>query len=208
MSSDRKPHTHAAIWLAIIACSSLANALTIQDHLMAKGFKSGRGAGASVDTIVLHFSSDVGADEKNPYDVDSVIKLYADYNSSAHYLIGREGKIYRLVKETDTANHAGKGVWGNRTNTLNNYSIGIGTFEEMHAMLQDKMTQADYDSIPKKHLGFTDAQYSALKELIADIRSRHPNIKNDRQHIIGHHQYAPSRRPDPGDLFRWDKIGL
>lgn len=30
----------------------------------------------------------------------------------------------------------------------------------------------------------------------------------DRRHIIGHSDYAPKRRRDPGVVFDWSRIGL
>jgi N-acetylmuramoyl-L-alanine amidase len=186
-------------------------AVNIQDKLMSTGFQEGRAGGVGVDTVVLHFSSNVKADNQKPHNVDAVIKLYADANSSAHYLIARDGKVYRLVKEKNTAHHAGNGAWANRTNTLNRYSsgielLGIGTFEEMTKIVN--FSKSDYDKIQKGDLGFTAAQYTSLKALIADVRRRYPAIKNDRQHVIGHDEYAPGRKYDPGSLFDWSKIGL
>lgn len=184
--------------------------LDVETRLMTNGYATGRPPGTKIDTMMLHFSSNVVANKKNPHDVDAVIKIFSAANASAHYLIDRAGKIYRLVKESDTAYHAGAGVWQGRTNTLNRFSIGIeilgiGTFEEMKKMLN--LSKAEYDSIPKEHLGFTQAQYTSLKGLIADVRGRNPAILADRKHIIGHSEYAPERKVDPGSLFDWHAIG-
>lgn len=186
-------------------------ALDVQDKLMTNGFQQGRIAGDPIDTVVVHFSSNVVADKKNPHNVDAVIKVFSSYGVSAHYLIDRAGTIYRLVKESDTSYHAGKGEWHGRTDTLNRFSIGIellgiGTYDEMAKTLN--ISKSDYDSIPKEHLGFTEAQYTSLKALLSDIESRNAKILNDRQHIIGHSEYAPGRKFDPGTLFQWSKIGF
>ena len=49
----------------------------------------------------------------------------AESQVSYHYLIGRDGAVYRLVPEDRRAWHAGASVWEGRAN-CNDYSIGIG----------------------------------------------------------------------------------
>lgn len=75
--------------------------------------------------------------------------------------------------------------------------MAIGTKEEMEPI----MSSSVYDSIHPSHIGFTEAQYKSLTRLLDDILKRHPSIKNDRVHIIGHDEYAPARKTDPGSLF-------
>ena len=82
--------------------------------------------------------------------------------------------------------------------------MAIGTKEEMSSILP----VAHYDSIPQSHIGFTEAQYQSLDNLINDIVERYPAIKHDRVHIVGHDEYAPDRKSDPGSLFDWSKIGF
>ena len=166
----------------------------------------------TVDTILIHFSSDVVARPESPYDPERVAQIYERYGVSAHYLIDREGRIIRLVDESRTAFHAGKGaVPGKpeRTNNLNEYSIGIeilgmGTYEEMKIF----MSKEKYDQLDPKLIGYTESQYQSVKALIDELIKRHPAIKKDRQHIIGHDEYAPGRKTDPGKLFDWSKVGL
>ena len=43
---------------------------------------------------------------------------------SCHYLIDRNGKIFRMVKDVKIAWHAGRSKWKNLSN-LNKYSLGI-----------------------------------------------------------------------------------
>ena len=164
-----------------------------------------------VDTIMLHFSSDALAHPEDPFNVERVINIFSNATASAHYLIDREGNIYRLISEKRAAYHAGKGVlpWPPYRTNLNSASIGIemlnvSAWEDMKIFLP----QATYDKIPKADIGYTDAQYQALNWLLADIRQRWPLIPYDRHHIISHSDYAPRRRTDPGVLFDWTKIGL
>lgn len=162
--------------------------------------------------IVFHFTSDAAQNPENPYNPNNIRETFLDYGISAHYMIGREGEIYLLVPENRIARHAGKGDLKNfphYKNKLNKYSIGIellaiGTKEEMNSMVPAET----YDAIPRPHIGFTEAQYQSLQRLVDDIVNRNPAIKKDRAHIIGHDEYAPNRKTDPGSLFNWTEIGF
>lgn len=162
--------------------------------------------------IVLHFSSNAANDPENPYNLEKMLNTFIDYGVSAHYLIGREGKVYKLVPENRVAYHAGKGnlsKYPNYKDRLNHYSIGIelmgiGTKDEMSAMIPESI----YNQIPKKAIGFTESQYDSLNLLINDIITRYPSIKKDRDHIIGHDEYATNRKSDPGSLFEWQNLGF
>ncbi|WP_176167252.1 N-acetylmuramoyl-L-alanine amidase [Mesobacillus jeotgali] len=162
--------------------------------------------------IVLHFISNAANNPENPYDYEDIKKILIDYNVAPHYMIDRKGEIYFLLPETRAARHSGKGKIEGYTDYddhLNEYSIGIelmaiGTEAEM----QQIMSSEHYKKIPAEHIGYTEAQYKALNLLIDDILARNKRIKRDRVHIIGHDEYAPDRKTDPGDLFNWDKIFL
>ena len=162
--------------------------------------------------VVVHFTSNAVHNPKNPYGVQEIRTIFSDYGVSAHYMVGRNGEIYDLVPENRVAYHAGKGnlpAFPHYQNQLNHYSIGIellaiGTKEEMMTMMSD----AVYQSIQPSNIGYTEAQYQALNQLIGDIVQRNPSITKDRSHIVGHDEYAPGRKTDPGSLFNWSKIGL
>jgi len=161
--------------------------------------------------IVIHFSSNVAKNPKNPYNIDDIWQIYYDYKVSPHYLIDRQGAIYRLIPENRAAWHAGDGVWNNNsryTNKMNEYSIGIelmgiGTYDEMSLYL----TKAEYNKLDKSLIGFTDAQYETLDNLLEDILVRNNGMIKDRNHILGHSDYT-TRKRDPGILFDWTRIGL
>jgi N-acetyl-anhydromuramyl-L-alanine amidase AmpD len=184
----------------------------IKKHLPAKCYKE-RGADKQITHLMLHFCSYVLEDPKNPYKVEDIYNTFVKYGVSAHYLIARDGTIYELVPESKIAYHAGKGTLPQtpaHTNNLNDYSVGIeimgiGTKSEMSFF---GLSAKDYDQLKKEDIGFTEAQYTALNQLIPDILSRNKGILKDRQHIVGHDEYAPTRRKDPGALFEWNKIGL
>jgi N-acetyl-anhydromuramyl-L-alanine amidase AmpD len=165
---------------------------------------------------MLHFCSDVIAHPDNPYDINRQVEIFQKAPASANYLIARDGTVYRLVPEDRVAWHAGKGHldWDPKMTSMNSKSIGIEMFAigSPNDMKLFGMTQEKYDAFKSKHpewVGFSDAQYAALNQLIKDIRARHPAIKFDRYHIIGHEEWAGhARRTDPGELFDWKRIGL
>lgn len=165
-----------------------------------------------VDVVMIHHCSDCVSNPASPYCVASIVNTFSNLGVSSHYIIDREGAVHQLVEETKVAYHAGKGhmqAWPQRKNTMNAYSIGIellavGSARDMHI----HMSAEDYAKIPAEHIGYTEAQYAALNELINEICVRHPKVQKNRKHIIGHDEYAPERKTDPGELFDWSKLGL
>ncbi|WP_077618028.1 N-acetylmuramoyl-L-alanine amidase [Bacillus sinesaloumensis] len=161
--------------------------------------------------LMIHFTSNAAVNPKDPYNLDDVYFIFKEYGLSVHYIIDRDGQIFNLVPENRVAYHAGKGSLPNLPgyeNKLNEFSIGIellaiGTKEEMLSMIPEDT----YNEIDTSLTGYTDAQYESLHRLITNIIQRNPTIKNDRQHIIGHDEYAPGRKTDPGSLFDWKRIG-
>lgn len=138
------------------------------------GFKSA--TSRSIDTIVLHSSHAIG---KNPYDINSVISLYKHYKVSPHYVIGRDGAVYKLVSEKNTAWHAGQSTMPDGRTNANSFSIGI------------EIIGLETESPSKE-------QYASLVKLVHDIESRYI-IK----HIVGHSDIAPERKTDPWG-FDWN----
>lgn len=171
---------------------------------------SGTRSETNITHIVIHFSSNVIARPNNPYIPENIINIFEQYGVSAHYLITRNGAIFRLVDESRNAYHAGKGNvadYPQYENKLNQHSIGIellviGTEEEMKQYISPDV----YRSIPQNNIGYTKEQYTALNYILPGICERH-SIKYDRHHIIGHSEYSVSKK-DPGVLFDWSKIGL
>jgi N-acetylmuramoyl-L-alanine amidase len=102
---------------------------------------------------------------------------------SAHYLIGRDGKLFRLVDETARAWHAGESYWGGQ-HDLNSASIGI---------------ELDNDGFEP----FPDAQIETLLALLADLKSRY-NIP--AANFLGHADIAPGRKTDPSRFFPWKRL--
>jgi N-acetylmuramoyl-L-alanine amidase len=106
---------------------------------------------------------------------------------SSHYLVYESGVIYQLVDEAKRAWHAGKGFWDGETD-VNSASIGIEIANGGH----------DF-GLPE----FAEPQIVAVMTLVEQIMQRHGL---DKHHVIGHSDLAPSRKPDPGEKFPWQRF--
>lgn len=102
---------------------------------------------------------------------------------SAHYVVGRDGKVVHMVNDYLRAQHAGAGKWGNDTD-LNSSSIGIEL---------DNNGTTDV---------FTDVQINSLCALLATLKKKY-NIPT--ANFIGHADYAPGRKNDPKN-FPWKTL--
>ena len=102
---------------------------------------------------------------------------------SAHYLIGADGHIYQLVSDQLRAWHGGPGRWGTITD-INSASIGI---------------ELDNDGATP----FAQPQIDSLLRLLGDLTER---LRIPRTQIIGHENFAPTRKNDPGPLFPWQQL--
>jgi N-acetylmuramoyl-L-alanine amidase len=127
--------------------------------------------------VVIHHTSDDT--------VDQALRTLTNpaRNVSAHYVIGRDGKIIQLVDERARAWHVGESKWGADTD-LNSASLGI-----------------ELDNNGREP--FSEAQISALLRLLADIRERyHIPVAN----FLGHADVAPRRKVDPSRFFPWKTL--
>ena len=153
------------------------NSLKIKDGLVSWGFSSSQNR--NIDTIILHSSYNVlGGDE---YDLDKIIMEYKQYGVAPHYVIDREGEIFRLVKDANIAYHAGESKVPDGRTGVNNFSIGI------------EVVNSEKDN-------FTSKQYVAINELIAFLKDKY-KIK----YVLGHDQIAPGRKTDPWNI-NWGKV--
>lgn len=183
--------------------------LEIQDLLLP--LENSERRTTSISHVMLHFISNISENPKNPYQIADIYEIYTEYGVSAHYMIDREGSIHKLVPENRVAYHAGTGVLPNfpgYEDKLNDYSIGIellaiGTEEEMDTVITEEI----YNTLDASFIGYTDAQYESLTSLLDTIHERYPEIKKNKEHVIGHDEYAPERKSDPGILFDWSRIG-
>ncbi|MCX7726687.1 MAG: N-acetylmuramoyl-L-alanine amidase [Chitinispirillaceae bacterium] len=149
----------------------------------------------NVDVIVIHYMSAIEISKKHLYKIENIIKIFWNYSVSAHYIISRRGKIYRLVPEEFKAWHCGGSIMpepDNRTG-VNDFSIGI-------------------ELMATESSGFTISQYNSLVKLCSSIEKRW----GKKMTYVGHDQIAGERavslglrndiKSDPGPLFDWVKF--
>lgn len=106
---------------------------------------------------------------------------------SAHYFIDEDGSLYQLVSDEKRAWHAGKGIWQGITD-MNRHSIGIELVNPGHEF---------------GYRDFTTAQYDVLVPLCCRLMQKYGIPMNN---IIGHSDYAPKRKKDPGERFDWELL--
>lgn len=129
--------------------------------------------------IVIHFTDQHSVQQS----LDTLRSRNSGGPVSAHYLIGEDGERYQLVSDERRAWHAGAGRWGTITD-INSASIGI---------------ELDNDG----HSPFAEAQIDSLLVLLEDLCTR---LRIPRTQIVGHQDFAPTRKRDPGPLFPWQRL--
>ncbi|RNI26006.1 N-acetylmuramoyl-L-alanine amidase [Rufibacter latericius] len=102
---------------------------------------------------------------------------------SAHYVIGRDGKVYHMLSDYLRAWHGGAGKWGNNTD-LNSSSIGI-----------------ELDNNGSEP--FAQEQINSLLQVLAILKKTHGI---PAANFIGHSDIAPTRKVDPNPTFPWKQL--
>ena len=156
---------------------AITNDLKIIDKLIVRGMRSV--ASRSISAVIVHSTFNNSGGDK--YDIDLIIKQFSRYGVSSHYVIGRDGIIYRLVKENNVAFHAGKSVLPNGHKNLNACSIGI----ELINSFEDSPT---------------DFQIKSLTTLVTEIYKRHKI-----EFLLRHKDIAPDRKTDPWNM-NWESF--
>lgn len=106
--------------------------------------------------------------------------------ASAHYCIGQDGEIVRIVPDMSIAWHAGlfdEPIADWLHPNPNNVTIGIE--------LEDRRDP---------HWSYPQAQRDALVWLVKDLCTKY-NISQDKDHVLLHKNLNPSRRSDPVGMF-------
>jgi len=140
-----------------------------------------RPADAPVDILLLHYTGMISEAAALARLCDPAARV------SAHYLIGEDGRVLRLVAEDRRAWHAGVACWAGEAD-VNSRSIGIE--------LVNPGDEFGYRPFP-------EPQMDSLVALARDILARHP-IPSHR--VLGHSDVAPARKQDPGELFDWPRL--
>jgi N-acetyl-anhydromuramyl-L-alanine amidase AmpD len=135
-------------------------------------FQHGRSAKV-IDRIVIHIT--------DARTMSSTVSWFSQKHkpgkeSSAHYIVGRDGEIVQMVHEADTAYHA-RGA--------NSRGIGI-------------------EHVATAGFAPTDAEYCASMALVRDIATRY-DIALDRTHIVGHNDVNQDHPDCPTAAWDWDR---
>lgn len=140
----------------------------------------------AVDLLVLHYTGmESGA--------AALARLRdPDAKVSAHYMVWEDGRIARLVAESERAWHAGLSTWQG-DDDLNSRSIGIEIVNGGH----------DFPLPGGRLPPYPDAQVAAVIALSREIVSHHA-ITPSR--IVAHSDIAPQRKIDPGEHFPWARL--
>lgn len=127
--------------------------------------------------VVLHYTAMQGAEAALARLCDPAAEV------SAHYLIGRDGRLWQMVPESQRAWHAGVGEWCGQGD-INSRSIGI-----------------ELDNTGGHP--FSEPQMAVLDVLLAQILRRWSILP---EAVIGHSDMAPGRKCDPGPRFDWARL--
>jgi N-acetylmuramoyl-L-alanine amidase len=162
-----------ALLLALAACAPVPQRAGVPTEWLASPNFNER----KPNFVILHHTGDDTVEQA----LRSLTSPFRE--ASAHYLVGRDGRIIQLVDERARAWHAGESKWGADTD-INSASLGI-----------------ELDNNGNEP--FPDAQISALLRLLADIEERyHIRAAN----FLGHADIAPGRKTDPSRYFPWSTL--
>ena len=124
----------------------------------------------NIDTIIIYSNYNTGDDS---YSLDGIIQAHKNANVSPHYIIDRQGNIYRMVADNDIALSAGPSKMPDGRTDINDFSIAI-------------------ELIYKNTEGPNDKQYGALNELV-DILEYNFMIRN----ILPYNQVSTTGKTSP-----------
>ena len=157
---------------------------------------------ASIDLVVLHYTGMQDAETAlrrltdpapktgaypGPWQASDVAADTPLPRASAHYVVGEDGTVYRLVEEGERAWHAGVSQWEGRAD-VNSRGVGIEIVNGGH----------DFGLPP-----FPDAQIEAVIALVRSILGR---WELGPHRVVGHSDIAPDRKNDPGEKFPWQRL--
>lgn len=138
-----------------------------------------------ISAIVIHYTGSLN--------IEGTLSWFRRPESkvSAHYVIGRDGRIVQMVEDAHVAWHAGRSAMfphekPPREPNVNEFSLGI-------------------ELVGTADSGFTDRQLASLYELLARL-VQHYRIPADR--VVGHAHISPGRKIDPDGFdqqFPWAK---
>jgi N-acetylmuramoyl-L-alanine amidase len=141
-----------------------------------------------ISAIVVHYTGSMN--------IDGTISWFrrSDSKVSAHYVVGRDGRVVQMVLDEQVAWHAGRSAMRpeledgdpRKEPNVNGFSLGI-------------------ELVGTDDSGFTDRQLASLYTLLEILVQRY-KVKPER--VVGHLHIAPGRKIDPDGYdqqFPWAK---
>ncbi len=169
---------------------------------------SARG-GAPISLVVIHFTASGTLGQACGWFENPAA------NASSHYVLGTDGKIVQMVKDTDKAWHAGRSHWRGMDH-CNRFSIGIEVVNWGELKFKSGQFFAWPGNYTRKYSGpkplkikgkywapYTEKQYRSLIPLCQQLIDKY---KISTRQIVGHVDIAPDRKVDPGPHFDWQKV--
>lgn len=102
---------------------------------------------------------------------------------SAHYVIGKDGRVVQMLNDYLRSWHAGRSKWGNITD-MNSVSLGI-----------------ELDNNGREP--FSEPQIQSLLTLLDTLKTKY---QIPFANFIGHADIAPTRKDDPSLFFPWKRL--
>lgn len=145
---------------------------------------------------------------------------HPEARASAHFVVGRRGRVIQLAPLTDRTWHAGgaSSRWNGRP--VNGISLGIevanlGPLTVHDGQLVDAWGEVYAGPVATADDGtlwepYPDAQIEAVADLVRVLRSHFPRLDTPSPgplpRIVGHQDVDPTRKIDPGPAFPWSRI--
>ncbi|TDS14804.1 N-acetylmuramoyl-L-alanine amidase [Sphingobacterium paludis] len=102
---------------------------------------------------------------------------------SAHYIVGKDGRVVQMLNDYLRSWHAGRSKWGSITD-MNSVSLGI-----------------ELDNNGREP--FPEAQVQSLMVLLDTLKTKY---QIPFTNFIGHADIAPTRKDDPSMFFPWKRL--
>lgn len=126
----------------------------------------------TVNKIVIHYVNNPGSSAIQNRNYFESLKYQDRLSASAHYIIGLEGEIIKIIPEDEVAYHSGN-------KRVNRTSIGI---ENTHPDISGKLTNATYNSLVEL-LAYLMKKYN-LNPLVDIIRHYDVTYKNCPKYYV------------------------
>jgi len=159
--------------------------------------------------LVMHYTAGGNTDQ--------VVKYFQQPDGvSAHFIVGRDGRIIQMVKLEDISWHAGDSIWKGEK-WVNYFSVGIeisnwGPLKKKgdtyycwpngyNTIFNKEVFE---DSLGNFWESYPSKQIDAVIKLSKTILETIPEIT--LENVVGHEHISPGRKTDPGPAFPWDKV--